>query len=169
MIHLEGTHVGNPSVFPQPPAGAGDRIWRGEARSTGEFAINDEWKYGWDVTALSDRYFLQDYKRYIGLNENFFFRESSSTAYLTGQGDRSYFDMLGFYLQASSANDVQKQQPITHPITDYNRVFDINPANAFGIGGQIEVDANFTSTSQLEERVRTALTVPHIDGRDSWM
>ena len=147
MIHLEGTHVGDPGVFPPPPAGAADRTWRGEARSTGQFAINDEWKYGWDVTALSDRYFLQDYKRYIGLNENFFFRESSSTAYLTGQGDRSYFDMRGFYFQALSPNDVQKQQPITHPITDYNRVFDINPANAFGLGGQLEVDANFTSTS----------------------
>jgi LPS-assembly protein len=147
MIHLEGTHVGDRSVFPQPPAGAGDRSWRGEARSTGQFTINDQWKYGWDVTALSDRYFLQDYKRYVGLNENFFFRESSSTAYLTGQGDRSYFDMRGFYFQALSPNDVQKQQPITHPITDYNRVFDIDPAKAFGLGGQLEVDANFTSTS----------------------
>ena len=147
MIHLEGTHVGDRSVFPLPPVGAADRSWRGEARSTGQFTINDDWKYGWDVTALSDRYFLQDYKRYVGLNENFFFRESSSTAYLTGQGDRSYFDMRGFYFQALSPNDVQKQQPITHPITDYNRVFDIDPAKAFGLGGQIEVDANFTSTS----------------------
>jgi LPS-assembly protein len=43
---------------------------------------------------------------------------------------------------------VQKQQPVTHPITDYNRVFDIDPAKTFGgIGGQIEVDANFTSSS----------------------
>jgi LPS-assembly protein len=147
MIHLEGTHVGDKSVFPQPPVGAGDRSYRGEARSSGQFTINDEWKYGWDVTALSDRYFLQDYKRYIGLNENYFFRESSSTAYLTGQGDRSYFDMRGFYFQALSPNDVQAQQPITHPITDYNRVFDIDPAKAFGLGGQLEVDANFTSTS----------------------
>ena len=71
MIHLEGTHVGDPGAFAPPPAGAGDRTWRGEARSTGQFTINDEWKYGWDVTALSDRYFLQDYKRYIGLNENY--------------------------------------------------------------------------------------------------
>ena len=147
MIHLEGTHVGDPGVFPEPPIGASDRRWRGEARSTGQFTINDEWKYGWDVTALSDRYFLLDYKRYVGLNDNYFFRESSSTAYLTGQGDRSYFDMRGFYFQALSPNDVQQQQPITHPVTDYNRVFDIDPAKAFGLGGQIEVDANFTSTS----------------------
>ena len=147
MIHLEGTHVGDPGVFPSPPVGASDRRWRGEARSTGQFTINDEWKYGWDVTALSDRYFLLDYKRYVGLNDNYFFRESSSTAYLTGQGDRSYFDMRGFYFQALSANDVQQQQPITHPVTDYNRVFDIDPAKTFGLGGQIEVDANFTSTS----------------------
>ena len=147
MIHLEGTHVGDPSVFPQPPVGVGDHRWRGEARSVGQFAINDEWKFGWDVTALSDRYFLLDYKRYVGLNDDYFFRESSSTAYLTGQGDRSYFDMRGFYFQALSPSDVQNQQPITHPVTDYNRVFDIDPAKTFGLGGQIEVDANFTSTS----------------------
>ncbi|MGA8169371.1 MAG: LPS assembly protein LptD [Methylocystis sp.] len=147
MIHLEGTHVGDPSVFPLPPAGAGDRSYRGSARTTGQFTVNDYWKYGWDITALSDRYFLQDYKRYIGLNENYFFRESSSTAYLTGQGDRSYFDVRGFYFQALSPNDIQKQQPITHPVVDYNHVFDINPAKTLGLGGQIELDANFTSTS----------------------
>jgi LPS-assembly protein len=116
-------------------------------RAVGQFAINDEWKYGWDVTALSDRYFLQDYKRYIGLNENYFFRESSSTAYLTGQGERSYFDVRGYYFQALSPNDIQQQQPITHPVVDYNRVFDVDPAKTLGLGGQIEVDANFTSTS----------------------
>ena len=36
MIHLEGAHVGNPGMFPQPPTGAGDRVWRGKARSAGQ-------------------------------------------------------------------------------------------------------------------------------------
>ena len=147
LIHLEGAHVGDKSVFSPPPLGAGDRAWRGSARSNGEFALNDQWKFGWDVIALTDRYFLQDYKRYLALNENYFFREASSTAYLTGQGPRSYFDMRGYYFEPLSPNDIQAQQPITHPVTDYNRAFDIDPARTFGVGGQLEVDANFTSTS----------------------
>ena len=116
LIHLEGAHVGDPSVFSQPPVGAGDRTWRGSARSNGEFALNDEWKFGWNVIALTDRYFLQDYKRYLALNENYFFREASSTAYLTGQGPRGYFDMRGYYFEPLSPNDIQAQQPITMPI-----------------------------------------------------
>ena len=30
---------------------------------------------GWDITALSDRFFFQDYKQYNYLLQNYFFRE----------------------------------------------------------------------------------------------
>lgn len=146
-IRAEGTHVGDQSAFAIQPYGARNERWRGSAHSEGEFAINDYWRFGWDVTALSDRYFLQDYKQYNSLLQNYFFRESSSTVYLTGQGPRSYFDLRGFYFQGLSASDVQAQQPIVHPLLDYNRAFDVDPARTFGIGGQIDVDGNFTSTS----------------------
>jgi LPS-assembly protein len=146
-INLEGTHVGDPSAFATAPYGARDKRWRGAVQSNGEFYLNDQWRFGWDVTALSDRYFLQDYKQYNSLYQNYFFRESSSTAYLTGQGPRSFFDLRGFYFQGLSPNDVQAQQPIVHPLLDYNRAFDIDPERSFGIGGQLDVDANFTSTS----------------------
>lgn len=147
IVRAEGTHVGDAAAFAVSPYGAGDRRWRGSVQSNGEFAINDFWKFGWDATVLSDRYFLQDYKQYNSLYQNYFFREASSTAYLTGQGPRSYFDLRGFYFQGLSANDVQAQQPIVHPLLDYNRAFDVDPAKTFGIGGQIDIDANFTSTS----------------------
>ena len=126
-IKLEGTHVGDKAAFAQPPAGAGDRSYRGSAQSNGEFAISDFWRFGWDVTALSDRYFLQDYKQHNTLYNNYYFRELSSTAYLTGEGPRSYFDLRGYYFQVLSPSDVQSQQPITHPVLDYNRAFDIDP------------------------------------------
>lgn len=143
----EGTHVGDPSAFALAPYGAGDRSWRGALQSTGDFAINDRWRAGWDITALSDRFFLQDYKQYNHLFLNYYFRESSSTIYLNGQGPRSYFDMRGYYFQVLSPNDVQAQQSVVHPVTDYNRVFDIDPAKTGGVGGQVEVDANVASTS----------------------
>jgi LPS-assembly protein len=146
-IKLEGTHVGNTGAFAIAPYGAGDRIWRGSAQSAGEFFLNDQWRFGWDVTALSDRFFLQDYKQHNTLYQNYFFREASSTAYLTGQGDRSWFDLRAYYFQVLSASDVQSQQGIAHPILDYDRAFDIDPAKTGGIGGQLTVNANFTSTS----------------------
>lgn len=147
MVRAEGAHVGDPSAFAAAPLGAGGRRWRGAAQSVAEFAINDQWRFGWDVIALSDRYFLQDYKQYGNILQNYFFRETSSTVYLTGQGPRSYFDLRGYYFQGLSPNDVQAQQPIVHPIVDYNRAFDVDPVRTAGIGGQIDVDANVTSTS----------------------
>ncbi|MEF3365423.1 LPS assembly protein LptD [Methylocystis sp. 9N] len=146
-IRAEGTHVGNPGAFAAAPLGAGDRRWRGAVQSYGDFWLNNRWRAGWDVTALSDRFFLQDYKQYNFLLQNYFFREMSSTIYLTGQGPRSYFDMRGYYFQVLSPNDVQAQQPLVHPVIDYNRVFDIDPARTAGVGGQVELDANVTSTS----------------------
>lgn len=143
----EGTHVGDPSAFAIAPYGAGDRRWRGALQTTGDFWLNDRWRAGWDITALSDRFFLQDYKQYNYLLQNYYFRESSSTIFLTGQGPRSFFDLRSYYFQVLSPSDVQAQQPIVHPVVDYNRVFDIDPAKTAGIGGQVELDANVTSTS----------------------
>jgi LPS-assembly protein len=146
-FRAEGTHVGDPGAFAQAPLGARNREWRGAIQTQGEFSLNDRWRAGWDITALSDRYFLQDYKQYNYLLQNYFFRESSSTIYLTGQGPRSYFDMRGYYFQGLSPNDVQAQQPLVHPVIDYNRAFDVDPAKTGGIGGQVTIDANVTSTS----------------------
>ncbi len=146
-FRAEGTHVGDPGAFAQAPLGAGGKEWRGAIQTMGDFWLNDRWRAGWDITALSDRYFLQDYKQYNFLLQNYFFREASSTIYLSGQGPRSFFDMRGYYFQGLSPNDVQAQQSVVHPVIDYNRAFDIEPALTSGIGGQVEVDANVASTS----------------------
>jgi LPS-assembly protein len=147
MIRAEGAHVGDTSAFAVAPLGAGNRPWRGAVQSVGEFALNDQWKFGWDINVLSDRFFLQDYKQYNNILQNYYFREASSTIYLTGQGPRSYFDLRGYYFRGLSPNDVPAQQPIVHPMLDYNRAFDVDPAKTAGIGGQIDLDANVTSTS----------------------
>jgi LPS-assembly protein len=147
VILAEGTKPNDRGAFPSPPYGASNLKYRGAVESRGEFYPNDYWKFGWDVTALSDRYFLQDYRQQNPLYGNLFFRERSSTVYLTGQGDRSYFDVRGYYFQGLAPNDLQSQLPTAHPITDYNRAFDVDPYKTMGIGGQITLDANFTSTS----------------------
>ncbi|BDV40390.1 LPS-assembly protein LptD [Methylocystis bryophila] len=146
-ILAEGTKPNDRGAFPSPPYGASNLKYRGAVESRGEFYPNDYWKFGWDVTALSDRYFLQDYRQWNPLYGNLFFKERSSTVYLTGQGDRSWFDMRAYYFQGLSPNDLQAQLPTAHPITDYNRAFDVDPYKTMGIGGQVTLDANFTSTS----------------------
>jgi LPS-assembly protein len=147
IVQAKGAHVNDPAAFPTPPIGAGDRRWRGAIESNGEFWLNDQWKFGWDGALLSDRYFLQDYMQQNPLYGNLFFRERSSTIYLTGQGDRSYFDIRAYHFQGLSPNDLQSQLPNVHPIIDYNRAFDVDPAKTWGVGGQVTLDANFTSTS----------------------
>lgn len=38
-----------------------DTPWRGAARTTGDFRINDKWTWGWDGTIVSDKQFMSDY------------------------------------------------------------------------------------------------------------
>jgi len=146
-IRAEGAHADDPGAFAPAPLGAGDRVWRGSLHGDAEIAFNDYWRFGWNITALSDRYFIQDYRLPNDFLQNYYFREQSSTVYLTGQGARSYFDLRGYYFQGLSPNDVQSQLPIAHPVLDYNRAFDVDPAKTFGVGGQIDIDANVTSSS----------------------
>jgi len=56
--------------------------------------------------------------------------------------------MQAMYFQGLLPGDIQAQLPTTHPMVDYNRSFDIDPAKTGGIGGQLEVDSNFNSVSE---------------------
>ena len=112
-------------------------------KSTGLFYINERWKWGWDVALLSDKWFLQNYSIKSESLATNYIRESISTLYLQGQGDRSFFDVRGYYFQGLSTTDWQKQQPIVHPVLDYNKR--ITPAS---IGGELAIDVNVTSLSR---------------------
>ena len=121
--------------------------FRGSIESKGQFYITDKWKFGWDFIALSDRYYLSDYHRVSQTVSSNYLSESTSTLYLSGQGDRGYFDMRGYYFRGLSTHDFQKQQPIVHPVIDYNKTIDIDPNKSAGIGGQVEIDFNMVSLS----------------------
>jgi LPS-assembly protein len=146
-IRATGIHEQNPTVFPLSPYGSGDQSWRGSFESKGDFKIADEWKFGWEFTLLSDKWYLNDYHVPTQALSFNYFSETTSTVYLTGQGDRGYFDLRGYYFEGLSSHDFQPQQPIAHPVWDYNKTFDIDPAKSFGIGGQAEFDFNLTSLS----------------------
>jgi LPS-assembly protein len=126
----------------------GFRDFRGSLESTGLFALNNNWVWGWDGTLLSDRTFLQDYNprlsRYHIIDP---FTNATSEAisqlYLSGKGNRSYFDARTIYYLGFSDADAQGQIPIIHPVIDYNYVFD-RPI----LGGELGYRINFTSLTR---------------------
>jgi LPS-assembly protein len=147
FVRANGIAQQNRADFPLSPWGAGDRTLRGSFESKGQLAIADEWKFGWEFTLLSDKWFLNDYHVPSQTVSSNYFSETTSTVYLTGQGDRGYFDLRGYYFEGLSSHDFQPQQPLAHPVWDYNKTFDIDPAQTLGIGGQAELDFNLTSLS----------------------
>lgn len=147
-IRAVGIFQADPNSFDSSPYGPGNRRMRGSLESKGEFLINERWKTGWDLKLFSDRWFQQDYRMPASQLSSNYFREATSTVYLTGQGDRGYFDMRGYYFQGLSRADIQAQQPIVAPVIDYNKRVNLPPSLTGGIGGQIEIDFNFTNISR---------------------
>ena len=146
-IRATGISEQNPTVFPLAPFGSGNQTLRGSFESKGQFYIADQWKFGWEFTLLSDKWYLNDYHVPSQTLSSNYFSETTSSVYLAGQGDRGYFDLRGYYFEGLSSHDFQPQQPLAHPVWDYNKTFDIDPAKSFGIGGQAELDFNLTSLS----------------------
>jgi LPS-assembly protein len=131
-------------AFLPSPIGPGDRDWRGSLESTGQFFINEHWTWGWDVSLLSDKWFLTNYRIRTENVSSLYLKEAISTIYLQGQGDRSFFDVRGYYFQGLSTADWQKQQPVVHPVLDYNKRF--NGPGA--LGGEVAIDLNVTSLTR---------------------
>jgi LPS-assembly protein len=140
----------------------GFRDFRGSVESTGQFALNNRWVWGWDGLLMTDRTFLQDYNPHLSRYrvDDPFQNESSegiSQLYLTGRGDRSYFDARSIYYLGFSEADVQSEIPIIHPVIDYTYTFD-HPV----LGGELGYDINFTSLSRgsadFDAITETALT-----------
>ncbi|MEZ0171566.1 LPS-assembly protein LptD [Microvirga sp. TS319] len=142
-LRVAGISQQDPGVFLPGPRGGGDRDWRGSLESAGQFNLNERWKWGWDITLVSDKWFLDNYNI---RNENLtslYLKEAVSTLYLQGQGDRSFFDVRGYYFQGLSTQDWQKQQPVVHPVLDYDK-----RTTPSSIGGEFDLNVNVTSLSR---------------------
>ena len=138
-VRAAGISQQEPDAFLRPPYGAANRDFRGSLETTGLFYINQNWRWGWDIALLSDKWFLSNYKIRSESLSSYYIKESISTLFLQGQGDRSFFDMRGYYFQTLSSNEWQKQQPIVAPVMDYNKRF--TPPT---IGGEFALDVNVT-------------------------
>lgn len=141
-IRATGIDQQDPAAFLTSPYGAGTRKFRGSIETQGIFYLNDKWKYGWDITALSDRFYYNDYKIKATDLSNYYFQDVVSSVYLRGQGDRSYFDLSGYRFEGLTAYDFQRELPYAAPVLDYNKTISLSPERSGGIGGELTFDFN---------------------------
>jgi LPS-assembly protein len=144
QIRAAGIDQLDPGAFGSLP---GDRRLRGDVETKGEFALNDKWVWGWEGVALSDIQFLQDYRLSVYQDAFGSFlalpTEAPSQLYLTGVGNRSYFDARTIYYLSLSGN--QSQVPVIWPVIDYSNVI-----NHSVLGGEVSYKTNFTNLTRDE-------------------
>jgi LPS-assembly protein len=142
QIRAYGIDQLDPGAFAGQP---GDRQFRGGVETKGQFALNDKWVWGWDGVLLSDYYFMSDYRlaQYKDPLNSFLSlpTEAISQLYLTGVGNRSYFDARTIYYLSFSG--FQNQVPVIHPVVDYSNVI-----NSPIFGGEFSYKTNFTSLTR---------------------
>ncbi|WP_246660998.1 MULTISPECIES: LPS-assembly protein LptD [unclassified Tardiphaga] len=141
-IRAYGINQQEPKAYAGQP---GEKDFRGGVESKGQFAINDKWIWGWDAVALSDYTFLQDYRLSLYKDPYASFlnlpTEAISQLYLTGVGNRSFFDARTIYYLSYSGG--QSQVPVVLPVIDYANVINHNI-----LGGEFSYKTNFTSLTR---------------------
>jgi LPS-assembly protein len=124
--------------------------FRGAVQTAGQFSITDKWIWGWNGILVTDSQFLFDYKlgQFTSSFDPFMTgiaAEGVSQLYLTGTGDRSFFDIRSIYFYGFSEADVQAQLPVIHPVVDYSNVLAQQV-----MGGELSYKLNLTSLSRQE-------------------
>ena len=113
---------------------------RGMVGTTGRFAINQNWTVGWDALFQTDPNFSNVY----GIR-NFSDVYRASEIYLTGLGDRSFFDLRAQKFDVQSRNtSIEEVQPYVLPSLDYQRI------EEGVLGGEVELNVNVTNIRREE-------------------
>ena len=153
QIRAYGIDQLDPGAFAGQP---GDRQFRGGVETKGQFAINDKWVWGWEGVYLSDYTFFSDYRlsQYRDPMNSFLTlpTEAISQLYLTGVGNRSFFDLRSIYYLSYSGN--QQQVPVIYPVLDYSNVL-----NYPILGGEVSYKTNFVNLSR-NDAVFDPITAP---------
>ncbi|WP_189341600.1 LPS-assembly protein LptD [Mesorhizobium sp. M2A.F.Ca.ET.042.01.1.1] len=112
--------------------------FRGMMGTTGQFAINERWDFGWDVLLQTDKNFSRTYNI-----DGYSDLVHQSSIYLTGLSDRNYFDVrvMRFEVQedtlSSDPTSRSAKQPWVLPSLDYAYIPDTSVA-----GGQLSFNVN---------------------------
>jgi LPS-assembly protein len=143
-IRASGISQADDGAFLVAPLGPGPRAFRGSFETAGKFFINERWNFGWDIAASTDKWFFQHYRVKSESITATFFRESTSSVHLTGQSPSAWFDLRGYHIRPLSGYDWQKQQPLVHPVLDYNK----RTTGPGWLGGELSFDVNVTSLTR---------------------
>jgi LPS-assembly protein len=132
------------------PSSPTANTFRGVIQTAGQFALTDKWTWGWTGILMTDSQFLQDYQlsQIAGAFDPFqtgLATQGVSQLYLTGAGDRSYFDIRTMYYLGFSELDNQGQIPIIHPVLDYSNVLGHQV-----LGGEFSYKFNLTSLTRQD-------------------
>ena len=151
-IRAAGIFQADPGYFanrdgPDSPTA---NTFRGAVQTAGQFALNDKWVWGWTGLLITDTQFLYDYqlRQFAGAFDPFqtgIASEGVSQLYLSGAGERSYFDVRSIYYYGFSEEDNQAQIPIIHPVLDYSNVL-AQPV----LDGEFSYKFNLTSLSRQQ-------------------
>jgi LPS-assembly protein len=151
-IRASGIFQADPDYFANRdgPNSATANTFRGAIQTAGQFALSDQWVWGWTGLLVTDTQFLYDYqiKQFGSAFDPFQAAVASSglsQIYLSGAGDRSYFDVRSIYYYGFSELDNQAEIPIIHPVLDYSNVL----ANQV-LGGEFSYKLNLTSLSRQQ-------------------
>ena len=134
-IHAYGAYQSNPQAAPD------DQRWRGAVKTEGRFALNKDWNWGWNGTAVSDRTFLDHYD-YDG-------REiSQNEIYATGLWDQTYVNaqLLNFGALSTSVN--ADTLPTALPYVTGEKILP-----NIALGGDLKVDWNVYSIERNQADV----------------
>ncbi|MBP1850746.1 LPS-assembly protein [Rhizobium halophytocola] len=130
---------------------------RGMIASSGKFDINPRWSFGWDVMAQSDNNFARTYEL-----DDYNQRTHVNQLYLTGLGDRNYFDLRGYYFDVQNADtnsELEKQQGVVLPSLDY-QYYAPEPV----AGGELTANFNLASVSRFDSDIYTVNGVDRYRG-----
>jgi LPS-assembly protein len=157
---MEGSYsIKAAGIFQQDPGYFANRdgadsptanTFRGAIQTSGQFSLSEKWVWGWTGLLVTDTQFLFDYQlgQFTSAFDPFHTgvaAEGVSQLYLTGAGDRSYFDIRSIYYYGFSGLDVQAQIPVIHPVLDYSNVLGQSV-----LGGELSYKVNLTSLTRQQ-------------------
>jgi LPS-assembly protein len=124
--------------------------FRGAIQTAGQFAITDKWVWGWTGFLATDSQYIYDYQ-FKQISSKFdpfqtgVTAEATSQLYLSGAGERSYFDLRSMYYYGFSEVDDQAQLPAVLPVLDYSNVLKNQV-----LGGELSYKVNVTSLTRQQ-------------------
>lgn len=120
---------------------------RGHVEGDGLFEINDDWRWGFDFKATSDKAYLKRFR--LGSRDIL-----TDTAWVEGFFGRSYANARAYAFQTTDDDLQGDQLPIVAPMLDYRFVGEPGIAGAYW-----GLDANFMNLRRIDgrESVRLAM------------